>query len=158
MQKINNKLQKKSKKLYRGKSHDNQIGIPFPVLSFFEIVIKYNASAGMGIDISFDNISQDNLYLILIFDTFVEAKAELYIYAVFYIPSRMSPIQINFVVDLRGTVSDGRSGIKLEFSFMEQKFDLNVYFVLNIFKLDFYFKYCIYINLPFTKYNKEFYI
>ena len=112
----------------------------------------------MGIDISFDNISQDNLYLILIFDTFVEAKAELYIYAVFYIPSRMSPIQINLVVDLRGTVSDGRSGIKLEFSFMEQKFDLNVYFVLNIFKFDFYFKYCIYINLPFTKYNKEFYI
>ena len=156
--KIDSKLQKLSKKLYKQVNYKGRIGFPFPILPFFEIVLEYKVHAGRGVDMSLKTKNEDDLLPVLSFDAFVEAKVDLYINGGFYIPSSSSPVRISFVVGMGGTVGDGKAGIKLGFSFMERKFDMDLYFVLNVFKFDFYFKIEIYINILFTKYENTFYI
>ena len=156
--KIDSYLQKFSKKLTKKVRYKGQIGFPFPILPFFEIVLEFDVSAGRGLNMSLKTKNEDDLLPVIYIDAFVEAKVELYINGGFYIPSSSSPVRICFVVGLGGTVGDGRAGIKLDFSFMERKFDLNLYFILYVFRFEFYFRIEIYIDLLFTKYENKFYI
>ena len=154
--KINSELQKLSKKLSRSVSYKEKIGIPFSALPFFEIVISYKVSVGMGIDSYLGTAREDDLLPVLSCDVYVKAKVDLYVDTGFFIPSSSSPVRIEFVVGLGGTVGDGRAGIKLELSFMERTFELDLYFILNIFRFEFYFRIGIYIDIPLVKYKYEF--
>ena len=154
--KINSELQKLSKKLSRSVSYKEKIGIPFSALPFFEIVISYKVSVGMGIDSYLGTVREDDLLPVLSCDVYVKAKVDLYVDTGFFIPSSSSPVRIEFVVGLGGTVGDGRAGIKLELSFMERTFELDLYFILNIFRFEFYFRLGIYIDIPLVKYKYEF--
>ena len=154
--KINSELQKLSKKLSRSVSYKEKIGIPFSALPFFEIVISYKVSVGMGIDSYLGTVREDDLLPVLSCDVYVKAKVDLYVDTGFFIPSSSSPVRIEFVVGLGGTVGDGRAGIKLELSFMERTFELDLYFILNIFRFEFYFRIGIYIDIPLVKYKYEF--
>ena len=156
LKEIDKKLKKLSDKYTREISYKGQVGIPFPILPFFEIVLRYKVYAGMGLNIFLENISEDNLYPILNFDAYAWAKVQLYIETGFYVPSNSSPVQINFMVGMGGTVGDGRAGIKIQFSFMERNFELDIYFILNAFQFEFYVQIRIFINIPFCNYETGF--
>jgi hypothetical protein len=153
---IDNKLKKISDKLYKKVTYKGQVGIPFPILPFFEVVFSYYVYAGMGVNIALTTKTEEDLLPVLTFDAFAEARVDLYIDAGFYIPSSSSPVCIKFIVGLGGTVGDGRAGIKLEISFMERTVDFDVYFTLKVFRFSFYFRIGIYIDIKFYKFDYEF--
>ena len=155
--KSSNFLDKMKDKLNKGKSYHKNFSIPFPAIPYFEIVLKFKAYAGLGLDISFDTNLTD-FKTTLSFDVFVEAKVQLGIEGGFYIPSRKSPVNICFVVGLDGIIGHGRAGIKLDFSIFEGKFELDVYFIFKALVFDFYFKIGISIKIEFFKFEYSFYI
>ena len=156
--KMNKYLSKVSKKLSQRFSFEKQISFPFPAMPFFEIVLRLRAYAGYGVNIAFRTQLRETFEPILTFDVYAEAGVGLDIEGGFYLPSSSSPIQINFVVGLGGTIGEGKAGIKLEFSLITNEVAADVYFELYAFKFDFYFRIAIKIDISFFKYHDEFYI
>ena len=156
--KMNKHLSKISKELSQRFSFEKQISFPFPAMPFFEIVLRLRAYAGYGVNIAFRTQLRETFEPILTFDVYAEAGVGLDIEGGFYLPSSSSPIQINFVVGLGGTIGEGKAGIKLEFSLITNEVAADVYFELYAFKFDFYFRIAIKIDISFFKYHDEFYI
>ena len=155
---INKKLSEFSKNLTKKYSFEKKISFPFPALPFFEIVLKLRAYAGFGVNIAFRPQKKETFETILAFDAYVEAGVGLDIEGGFYIPSSSSPIQINFVVGLGGTIGEGKAGITLEFSLIKNEIAVDLYFEFKAFSFLFYFKIGIKIDIPWFKYSDEFYI
>jgi hypothetical protein len=112
----------------------------------------------MGLIASLYNVNNNNLLPLLVFDSYVEAKVDLSVEGGFYIPSKTSPLRIDFIVGMGGTVGDGKAGIKIELSLMESEFDFEVYLILNEYIFQFYLKIEMFIDIPLVVYNDEFYI
>ena len=155
---IDSKLKKLSDKFYKSVSFQDHFGIPIPIFPFLELVITYKIFAERGLNIGLTTEHKEDLLPILTCEAFAGAKVQLYADVGLFIPSSDSPVSIQFVVGMGGTVAHGRAGIILEFSFMEAELDLNIYFVLNAFQFEFYVKLGIYIDLLFFHTNYEFYI
>ena len=88
----------------------------------------------------------------------LQYKIHLSIEGGFYIPSKTSPVRIDFIVGMGGTVGDGKAGIKIELSLMESEFDFDVYLVLNDYIFQFFLKIEIFVDIPLVSYINEFYI
>ena len=157
-EKISEAFSKELLNYEKGVSYEEQISFPFPAIPFLEIVIKFRAYAGMGVYLAFKTSITDSIEALLTFNSYAMAGVEMYVEGGFYIPSSQSPIQINFVVGLGGIIGEGRAGINLEFSIIKRSIDLDVYFILNAFQFQFYFRLGVYINIPLFSFNMEFYI
>ena len=157
-EKLNEKLQKASKIINKGIKYESKVSMPFPILPFFEIDIKFNVSTLLGLNASLDINNDNNFLPLLVFDSYIAAKVDLSVEGGFYIPSKTSPVRIDFIVGMGGTVGDGKAGIKIELSLMENEFDFEVYLILNEYIFQFYLKIEIFIDIPLVVYNDEFYI
>ena len=130
------------------KSFKETIAIMFPPVPNLQIRITPEFFIGLGFYASIEP-NWEQLKFNLAFEVYAEAYFSIKLEGGIYVPcSPKSPIQTAFAVGLDGVIAHARVGMRLEIYLNEFDITIDLYFIGEAFKFEFYFQARVEIKIP----------
>ena len=124
--------------------------IPLPIFPF--LVLRISPFVYLGVDIDTSMITKDTIAIST--DIGIRAEIGINVEVGIYIPKSSAPVQISFACGINGILATGKAGFRLNIYIIIEKYETDLYIILNAFSFQFYVRLTIYIKV--WRYHKVF--
>ena len=128
--------------------------IPLPIFPF--LVLRITPFVYLGTDIDISMITKDTIAIST--DIGIRAEIGINLEVGIYIPKSSAPVQMSIACGINGILATGKAGFRLNIYIIIEKYETDLYIILNAFTFQFYVRLTISIKVYRLKYSYSMYL
>ena len=128
--------------------------IPLPIFPF--LILKITPFVYLGTDIDISMITQGTIAIST--DIGIRAEIGINVEVGIYVPKSSAPVQMSIACGINGILATGKAGFRLNIYIIIEKYETDLYIILNAFTFQFYVRLTISIKVYRLKYSYSMYL
>jgi len=125
-----------------------------PIFPF--LILRITPFVYLGTDIDISMITKDTIAIST--DIGIRAEIGINVEVGIYIPKSSAPVQMSIACGINGILATGKAGFRLNIYIIIEKYETDLYIILNAFTFQFYVRLTIRIKVYRFKYSYSMYL